>query len=246
MAAVTGWTGGADGAPAGAGSATTLDTYANAPASPASGDLHICSDCEFVRRYDGSAWADVLPGFGQVVTPPSTGWTKHAGSDASGALTLARGALRVTVTANRAYYYRAEPAATYEIVTVIRGRSTWLAGSPVIVLGGFYDSVTDDAMFMYFRAENNGETSIIVQRDSAWGATFASTAADRSFAFAGSELVAKIKRDATTLYFYVGNGHEWTLVHSEAVGAFLTPNAVVAGISTLNGGNADLLSWEVI
>ncbi len=59
-----------------AGSTITQGTYAAVPASPRAGDLHLCSDCELIRYYDGASWRDRLPQWGELTIPPSAGWSK--------------------------------------------------------------------------------------------------------------------------------------------------------------------------
>jgi hypothetical protein len=234
------------------GTLITAGTYASAPAG-ALGAMHMVDETGIIRRHDGSGWVDYLSGVGKLWAPPTTGWTKAASSHASAAQTAVDGHLRIDLpvagATARSEWYRAEPAATYEIEIVVRAMSVGNAATTqVLVLGGFYATGSTRAMFMYVR----GDGLLIVQKDNPLG-TFSSTA--RSTTLIQSANVywfAKIVRDGSNLYFYVSHDREvWIEVFSEAVGTFITPDRVIGPGLHLAGGNArgayaDLLSWRVI
>jgi hypothetical protein len=236
----------------GSGATITMGTYSGAPGSPASGDLHIVTTTGILRRYNGSAWVDSMAGIGELTAPPTASWTKAPVGHASAVVTAVDGHLRYDLPisgAGAGYFYRAEPAATYEIEMAVRGTvvADW-SSTPVILLGGWYNTGSGAAIFMYVRPEGR----IYIQRDSVWGSAFHSNVGIWGIIMGSSPFYrVKIQRTATHLRFYWSHdGQVYTLIHAETIGSFITPDRVIgAGMSQPAGGSVgsylDLLSWKV-
>lgn len=103
----------------------TTGTYSSVPGSPDTGDRHYCTDCPYVRIYDGTGWRDWLDGFGFVEAPANTTFTNVSGI--GGSITNQGGA----ITGNtRAYDASASGDWTCDVIY------SWLHGDGGLP-GGF-------------------------------------------------------------------------------------------------------------
>lgn len=217
--------GGASAGTSGGGS--TLGTYAAAPASPSEGALHLTTDGPLVRRFDGTAWQDVLPGHG-IVTPPvlaDFAWVNQDLATAAivgGVLDLAfPGGGSAVVNVNS--LERAVSGAAWEFVVAMRPPAfrQQFASSGVVVR----DSSTGRRQLFVTHVQG-----LLVNR-------YTSETAYNSTSVTIAEVIhdwhwLRVRLDAGTLRFEVSSDRTlWTEVHSEAETAWLTGGADFVGLA---------------
>lgn len=75
---------------------SSMGTFAATPGAPVQGAVHVCNDVPYIRRWNGSAWTQVITGVGVEATVPVLGdyaWVNQGGAS----VTDVRGSLDMLI-----------------------------------------------------------------------------------------------------------------------------------------------------
>lgn len=217
----------------GGGAGTTSGTYAARPAAGNAGAAYISTDGPYYSVDDGAAWTDLLPGFGEVMVPPSAGWSwvNQAGStrtDAGGSISISGG------SGNLSLLMRSVGAAPWTLNAVIE-RGPFGVGN-----------------FQSYLAMQNAAGNLVL-----WGDIVDQTRVHRwnsptSFASSGAnvgrptaQMAFRIENDGTDITFYdlIAPGSAVSLA-TEALATFLG-SVTEIGFGTRSTVRTQLLHWNV-
>jgi hypothetical protein len=187
-------------------------TYSSVPSSPGTGDRHLCTDCPYVRIYDGSTWLDWLDCYGLATAPANVTWSATSGSVGN------TGAGKRPPLISSAFIYTDEPGTTDYTVRLI---TSFEGGTRQHV--GFYDTASGKAttIFRNQSANNWGYT-----RWNTLGGAVASEAAAISNSFepiSGPYTFWELSLASGTMTFKAGDSfYRMGTIHTEAVATHIT------------------------
>ena len=217
----------------GGGAATTSGTYAARPAAGNAGAAYLSTDGPYYSVDDGAAWTDFLPGFGEVVVPPSAGWSwvNQAGStrtDAGGSISITGG------SGNLSLLMRSVGPTPWTLDAIIE-RGPYGAGNEQVYL-----------------AMQNAGGNLIVWGDIVndvrihrWNSPTSFNSSGTNVGKATTQMAYRIANDGTTITFYdlIAPGSVVSLA-TETVAAFIGTVTEI-GFGTRSTVRTRLLHWNV-
>lgn len=210
-----------DSGASGSGIASTFDTWANLPGSPATGDLFKSSDSPYMCRYNGSSWD--CWAFDETVTVPDNSGYSDLSGGAPSSVSTTTGLLIVTHSGSASFSIRGRHKAIGSSIEI--GFTKIGGGGNFHHAGLFLVETGTGKIVTYFSSQTGVEALKCNSRTSANSAYTLSTGiAQENQSYHGTVML-KIEWGATNRVFSIkrpGMGSQWYPLHTIAKNDFAT------------------------